>query len=217
MPEPSTVVLVAIVEDLTEVRQGLSVLINGTPGFSCASAYRTMEEALEGVAAPVPDLMLVDIGLPRMSGIDGIRILKSRYPALQLLVLTVYDDDKRIFDAICAGANGYLLKTTPPARLLESMQEVLAGGAPMTPSVARRVIALFREIRPPEHADYDLTPHELRLLRLLVEGHNFKSAAAELGVTTHAITFHMRRVYDKLQVHSKSEAVGKALRERIIR
>jgi DNA-binding NarL/FixJ family response regulator len=217
MPDASAAVRVAIVEDLIEIRQGLSVLINGTSGFSCVGAYRTMEEALERTAGSVPDVMLVDIGLPRMSGIEGTRILKSRYPGLQILVLTVYDDDKRIFDAMCAGANGYLLKTTPPARLLESMQEVLQGGAPMSPSVARRVISLFREVRPPEHADYNLTPHELRLLTLLVEGHNFKSAAAELGVTTHAISFHMRRVYEKLQVHSKSEAVGKAMRERIVR
>jgi len=217
MPDASAAVRVAIVEDLTEIRQGLSVLINGTSGFSCVGAYRTMEEALERTAGSVPDVLLVDIGLPRMSGIEGTRILKSRYPGLQILVLTVYDDDKRIFDAMCAGANGYLLKTTPPARLLDSMQEVLQGGAPMSPSVARRVISLFREVRPPEHADYDLTPHELRLLTLLVEGHNFKSAAAELGVTTHAISFHMRRVYEKLQVHSKSEAVGKAMRERIVR
>jgi DNA-binding NarL/FixJ family response regulator len=217
MPDASAAVRVAIVEDLTEIRQGLSVLINGTSGFSCVGAYRTMEEALERTAGSVPDVMLVDIGLPRMSGIEGTRILKSRYPGLQILVLTVYDDDKRIFDAMCAGANGYLLRTTPPARLLDSMQEVLQGGAPMSPSVARRVISLFREVRPPEHADYDLTPHELRLLTLLVEGHNFKSAAAELGVTTHAISFHMRRVYEKLQVHSKSEAVGKAMRERIVR
>jgi len=217
MPDAPAVVRVAIVEDLAEIRQGLGMLINSTPGFSCVGAYRTMEEAIDRISNPFPQLMLVDIGLPRMSGIEGTRILKSRHPDLQILVLTVYDDDKRIFDAMCAGANGYLLKTTPPARLLESMREVLEGGAPMTPSVARRVISLFRDIRPPEHADYDLTPHELRLLNLLVEGHNFKSAAAELGVTTHAISFHMRHVYEKLQVHSKSEAVAKVLRERIVR
>jgi DNA-binding NarL/FixJ family response regulator len=108
------------------------------------------------------------------------------------------------------------LKKTPPARLLESVKEAVDGGSPMSPEVARRVIALFREIRPPENADYELTPHETRLLRMMVEGHNYKSAAREFGVTTHAISFHMRRIYEKLQVHSKSEAVAKALKNRLV-
>jgi DNA-binding NarL/FixJ family response regulator len=159
----------------------------------------------------------VDIGLPGMSGIEGIRELKVRHPNLSVLMLTVYDDDSRIFDALCAGASGYLLKKTPPARLLESIKEVLDGGAPMSPEIARRVIALFREVRPPIEADYLLTPHETRLLKLLVEGHNYKSAAAELGVSVNTIRFHMRSIYGKLQVHSKSEAVAKALRNRIVR
>ena len=132
------------------------------------------------------------------------------------LVLTVYGDDARIFGALCAGACGYLLKKTPPARLLENLKEAVEGGSPMSPEVARRVISLFREIRPPEDADYELTPHETRLLRMMVEGHNYKSAAKEFGVTTHAISFHMRRIYEKLQVHSKSEAVAKALKNRLV-
>jgi DNA-binding NarL/FixJ family response regulator len=133
-----------------------------------------------------------------------------------LLTLSVYDDDERIFDALCAGACGYLLKRTSPARLIESLREAVQGGAPMSPEVACRVVALFRDIRPPERADYQLTPHETRLLKLLVEGHNYKTAAAELGVSFHTIHFHMRNVYDKLQVHSKSEAVSRALRDRIV-
>jgi DNA-binding NarL/FixJ family response regulator len=132
-------------------------------------------------------------------------------------MLTVYDDDERIFDALCAGASGYLLKKTAPARLLESLREAAAGGSPMSPEVARRVIALFREVRPPAQADYDLTPHERRLLGMLVEGHNYKTAAAELGVSVNTVSFHVRHVYQKLQVHSRSEAVAKALRERIVR
>jgi DNA-binding NarL/FixJ family response regulator len=152
-----------------------------------------------------------------MSGIEGIRALKIRFPQLLVLVLTIYDDDARIFDAICAGACGYLLKKTAPARLLESIKEVVDGGAPMSPEVARRVIDLFRDIRPPTHADYHLTPHETRLLKLLVDGYNYKSAAEELHVSVNTISFHMRRVYEKLQVHSKSEAVAKALRQRLIR
>jgi len=133
------------------------------------------------------------------------------------MMLTVYEDDERIFDALCAGACGYLLKRTSPARLIESLREAVQGGSPMSPEVARKVVALFREFRPPERADYQLTPHETRLLKLLVEGHNYKTAAAELGVTFHTVHFHMRNIYQKLQVHSKSEAVSKALRNRIIR
>jgi DNA-binding NarL/FixJ family response regulator len=151
-----------------------------------------------------------------MSGIEGVAILKERYPDLLILMLTVYDDDERIFDAMCAGASGYLLKKTPPARLLDSLREVASGGAPMSPEVAKRVVALFREIRPPERADYELTPHETRLLKLLVQGHNYKTAATELGVTVHTVSFHLRSIYEKLQVHSKSEAVAKALQNRLV-
>src|SRR5262249_22203571 len=125
-------------------------------------------------------------------------------------------DDEYIFDALCAGACGYLLKKTPPARLLESLREAMEGGAPMSPEIARRVIDLFRTIRPPERADYKLTPHELRLLKLLVEGHNYKTAAVEVGVSVTTIAFHMRNIYEKLQVHSKSEAVSKVLRNRLV-
>jgi DNA-binding NarL/FixJ family response regulator len=208
---------VAIIEDQPKIREGLRALIDGTDGYRCVGSFGSMEEALAKVAYELPDVLLVDIGLPGMSGIEGTRRLKDRHPELSVLMLTVYDDDRRIFDAMCAGACGYLLKKTPPARLLESLKEVVGGGAPMSPEVARRVVALFREIRPPEQADYQLTPHEIRILTLLVEGHNYKTAAGELGVSINTIRFHMRSIYDKLQVHSKSEAVSKALRNRIIR
>lgn len=208
---------VAIIEDQREIREGLAALINGTPGYSSTGAYRSMEEALAQIGRDLPDVALVDIGLPGLSGIEGIRALKERHPDLLLLVLTVYDDDERIFDAVCAGARGYLLKKTPPARLLESIQEAMNGGAPMSPEVARRVLDVFRDIHPPSHADRGLTPHEIRLLKLLVEGHNYKTAAAELDVTIHAVSFHLRSIYEKLQVHSKSEAVAKALRDGIVR
>jgi DNA-binding NarL/FixJ family response regulator len=158
----------------------------------------------------------VDIGLPGMSGIDGVRILHERHPSIQLLMLTVYDDDDRIFRALCAGATGYLLKKTPPARLLDSLREAAGGGAPMSPEVARRVVALFRRYRPRGPAENDLTPHETRILKLLVEGHNYKTAAAELGVSVNTVAFHLKHIYEKLHVHSKSEAVSKALRDGIV-
>src|SRR6266487_2426060 len=211
-----TVIKVAIVEDRREIREGLAMLIGGTEGFHCTGSYRSAEEALDKIEHNQPDAVLMDIGLPGMSGIQALQLLKERYPKMLLLMLTVYDDDERIFDAMCAGASGYLLKKTPPAKLLESLREAVAGGAPMSPEVARRVIALFREIRPPDRAHYDLTPHETRLLKLLVEGHNYKTASAALGVTTSTISFHLQRIYEKLQVHSKSEAVSKALRNRLV-
>ncbi len=216
IPGIDSTIRVAIVEDRREIREGLATIINGTPGFHCTGAFRSMEEALDRIGQDLPDVVLNDIGLPGMSGIDGIRILKERYPDLLVLILTIYDDDDRIFDALCAGASGYLLKKTQPARLLESLREAVAGGAPMSPEVARRVIAIFREFRPPDSTKCELTPHEVRLLRLFVEGHNYKTAAAELGVTVHTISFHLRSIYEKLQVHSKSAAVAKALRDRLV-
>ena len=121
-----------------------------------------------------------------------------------------------MFNAICAGASGYLLKNTPPARLIESIGEVASGGAPMSPEIARRVVRLFREFRPPPSASYHLTPQETALLKLLVEGHHYKTAANEMGISTNTVSFHLRHIYEKLQVHSKTEAVAKALRERLI-
>jgi DNA-binding NarL/FixJ family response regulator len=207
---------VVIIEDMRDVREGLSVLINGTAGFRCTRAYRTMEEALTGIAPERTDVILTDIGLPGMSGIDGIRSLRERMPAVPILALTVYDSDEQVFRALCAGASGYLLKNTPPARLLESLQEVAGGGAPMSPEVARRVLRLFREFQPPAHADYHLTRQERELLRLLVEGHHKKTAATALGISVNTVSFHLKHIYEKLQVHSKSEAVAKALRERLL-
>jgi DNA-binding NarL/FixJ family response regulator len=212
--EPSN--SVAIVEDQREVREGLAMLINGTSGFHCTGNFRTMEEALRAISAELPDVMLTDIGLPGMSGTEGIRILKERHPELPIVALTIYDDEDEIFDALCAGASGYLLKNTPPARLLECLREVVSGGAPMSPEVARRVIKLFREVRPPERASHNLTPQETELLKLLVEGHNYKTAAAELSISVNTVSFHLKNIYEKLQVHSKSEAVAKALRERLV-
>lgn len=209
-------VRVVLIEDLREVREGLAVLINGTSGFRCTGSHRTMEEALASFERSTCDAVLTDIGLPGLSGIEGIRILRERFPDLPILALTVYNDDDKVFRALCAGASGYLLKNTPPARLLESIREVLDGGAPMSPEIARRVIRLFRDFRPPEHADYRLTPQETEVLKLLVEGHHAKTAAKEMGISTNTVFFHLKNVYAKLQVHSKTEAVAKALRERLV-
>lgn len=215
-PRDGATVRVVIIEDLREVREGLTLLVNGTPGFSCAARYRTMEEAIARAGADSPDVILTDIGLPGMSGIDGIPRLRERLPDVPILALTVYDGDDKVFAALCAGASGYLLKNTPPARLLDSLREVAQGGAPMSPEVARRVVRLFREFRPPESASYHLTPQETELLKLLVEGHHKKTAARELGISVNTVSFHLKNIYQKLQVHSKTEAVAKALRERLL-
>lgn len=210
------IISIAVIEDQRRIREGLAALIDGTPGFRCGGSFESMEQALAGMGGNKPDAFLVDIGLPGMSGIEGLPLLKARYPDAPLLVLTVYDDDQRIFQALCAGACGYLLKKTPPARLLESVREALDGGSPMSPEVARRVVSLFRNVVPPAGSSHELTPHEVRLIKLLVEGHSYKTAGAELGVSINTIRSYIRNIYDKLQVHSKSEAVAKALRERMV-
>jgi len=207
---------VVIIEDLREVRDGLTAIIDATNGFQCAGSYRTMEDALKGIAGTRPGVILTDIGLPGMNGIEGTRILRERFPEVPILALSVYDDDDNVFNAICAGASGYLLKNTPPGRLLESLREVADGGAPMSPEVARRVVTVFRQFRPPDRASYRLTPQEMALLTLMVEGHHYKTAADAMGISINTVSFHLKHIYEKLQVHSKTEAVAKALRERVI-
>src|SRR5262245_34415546 len=210
------VIKVGIIEDLPVLRDGLAFLINSTEGFRCTGSFGSVEQALRRISDDLPQVVLIDIGLPGMSGIEGIRVLKQRWPDLLLITLTVYEDDQKIFEALCAGASGYLLKRTPPARLVESLREFVNGGAPMSPEVAARVISLFKNVRPPDRADHNLTPHELRLLKMLVEGHSYKTAAAELGSSINTIGTHMQSIYRKLQVHSKSEAVVKAIRDGLV-
>ncbi len=206
---------VVLIEDLRDVREGLTVLINGTAGFQCVAAYGTMEVALARIEREKPDIILTDLGLPGMSGIEGIERLREIFSSVPIIALTIYDNDREIFDALCNGANGYLLKNTPPARLLEALKEAVEGGSPMSPTIAARVVNLFRTFRPPEHADYRLTPQEISLLKLLIEGHHKKTAAREMKISFHTVSFHLKNIYEKLQVHSKTEAVTKALREKL--
>jgi DNA-binding NarL/FixJ family response regulator len=212
-PQPLAVV---IIEDVRDVREGLAILINGSSGFRCTRSFRTMEEALSGVADASPHVVLTDLELPGMSGIEGIGPLQDRLPGVPILALTVHDSDEKVFAALCAGASGYLLKNTPPARLLESLSEVAGGGAPMSPEIARRVVALFRKFRPPAKATYQLTPQENELLKLIVDGHHKKTAAQAMGISVNTVSFHLKNIYGKLQVHSKTEAVAKAVRESLV-
>ena len=206
----------AVIEDQHRMREGLRWLIEGSDGFQCAADWSSMEEALAAPHLPLLNVILLDLGLPGMSGIQGIVLLRELYPNASIVVLTVYADNESVFDALCAGAAGYLLKNTPHAKLIEALRDAVSGGAPMSSEIARRVVELFRRFRPPEQAQYDLTPHELRLLKLLVEGYSYKSAAVELEVSIHTIGFHVQNIYGKLRVHSKSEAVARALREKLI-
>ncbi|HEX8558250.1 MAG TPA: response regulator transcription factor [Pyrinomonadaceae bacterium] len=209
-------VRVAIVEDLAEIREGIGYLIGVTDGYELTGSFVSMEDALRRLGDDPPDVLLLDIGLPRMDGIEGARLLRERFPELSIVAMTVYDDDERIFRMLCAGASGYLLKKTPPARLLDALRDAARGGSPISPEVAARVIRLFRDFAPPPRADHNLTPHEARILKLLVDGHSYKTAAAELGSSVNTVAFHMRSIYRKLEVHSKSEAVAKALRQKLV-
>lgn len=207
---------VAIVEDDAPLREGLGALVSGTPGFRLTGAFGSAEAAFEALPAAPPDVVLLDIHLPGMLGSQAVRVLRERVPAAQILMLTVYAEQGRVFESICNGACGYLLKKTPPARLLEAIREAHEGGAPMSPEIARQVVTLFRATHEPAEPDERLTPAEIRLLRLLADGHSYQSAGTRLGITANTVRNYIRSIYDKLHVHSKSEAVAKALRRRLI-
>jgi len=215
----------AIVEDQPQTRQGLATLLSGTEGCRLLGAFGSMEDALVALGpdprgasgAEPPDVALLDIELPGMSGIEGVRRLKQRFPSIQILMLTVFADNDHVFEAICAGASGYLLKDTPPDRLTEAVRELVAGGAPMSPEIARKVVGMFSRVAPRRSEDHKLSPREVDLLKLLAEGHSYKTAARALSISIDTVRFHIRNIYDKLHVHSKSEAVILALRQGIVR
>ena len=209
-------IAVAIIEDDESTREGLRLLINGSPGFRCTAAFGSVEEALEGLGADEPDVLLTDIQLPGMSGREGVKVVRDRWPSIEVLMLSVYGEQESVFESICNGASGYLLKKTPPSRLLEAIREARDGGAPMSPEIARKVVTLFRRTPRPEPAASSLTPRELRLLSLLAEGHGYQEAADRLAVSVNTVRNYIRSVYEKLHVHSKSEAVTKALRQGLI-
>ncbi|HZS07771.1 MAG TPA: response regulator transcription factor [Blastocatellia bacterium] len=215
--EPATgTIHVAIVEDDRSLREGLGLLISATPGFRCPRTYGSVEEALRGIGGEVPDVLLLDIHLPGMLGSEGTKVFREKFPTMQVLMLTVYAEQDKVFESICNGACGYLLKKTPPAKLLESIREAYEGGAPMSPEIARKVVTLFQKTAAPERIDEQLTPQEVRLLQMLAEGHSYQSAAGQLNISINTVRNYIRSIYEKLHVHSKNEAVSKALRSRII-
>jgi DNA-binding NarL/FixJ family response regulator len=207
---------VAIVEDDRGTREGLAILIDGAPGYRCVGSYGSVEAALPSIVVDAPDVLLLDINLPGMPGSQGARVLRERLPSVQILMLTVYAEQELIFDSICNGACGYLLKTTPPNRLLEAIRELREGGAPMSPEVARKVVVLFQKTSSPQELEHRLTAHELRLLKFLAEGYSYLALAEHFHISVNTVRNYIRSIYEKLHVHSKSEAVGKALRNRLI-
>jgi DNA-binding NarL/FixJ family response regulator len=208
--------LIVIIEDDGPTRDGLRLLIDGTPGFRCIGTFRTAEEALQTRPSTPPNVVLLDVHLPGMSGTDAVPRFRERWPQSLVLMLTVFAEDQTVFTSLCRGASGYLLKKTPPARLLDAITEAAGGGAPMSPEIAHNVIRMFREFHPRQSVDATLTPIELRLLQLLAEGFSYQGAGERLHVSINTIRTYIRTIYEKLHVHSKSEAVSKALKAGLI-
>lgn len=209
-------VSVGIVEDDSSIRESVASLINSAAGFSCNQVFDSVESALQSIADPPPDVMLMDINLGGMSGIEGVRKLKSIFPQMNILMLTVFEENDKIFQSLCAGASGYLLKRTPHQKILEAIMEVHQGGAPMTASVAKKVLQLFTGIAPPTLPEVHLTPREMEILQHLISGSSYKKIARELFISFDTVNSHIKKIYEKLQVHSKTEAVAKALQHKLI-
>lgn len=184
--------------------------------LECVGAYWSAEQALDAVVHTPADILLLDIHLPGIDGTSAVQLFHDRLPDARIVMFTVFDDDRRIFDSLCNGASGYVLKKTPPAKLLEILREARDGGAPMSPEIARRVVDLFRTFRPREAPAQTLTPTETRLLSLLADGHSYQKAATSMAISINTVRDHIRAIYEKLQVHSKSAAVSKALRAGMI-
>lgn len=217
MTPEKKIILVSIVEDVSTVRDGLATLIEGADDISCVGRYGSVEGLLADLGTNRTDIVLMDIGLPGLSGVEGVKLLKESYPDMKVLMLTVYDNNERVFDAICAGADGYLLKTTPPGDLLHALRDISTGGAPMSPTISRRVLEMFqRSHRKTPTGEYDLSEREREILHHLVEGNSYKMIAGNLSISTHTVNFHLKNIYRKLHVHSASEAVAAALRNKIL-
>ena len=209
---------VAIVEDNNTIREGLAALINGTEGYKCIGAFGDAESFLSKINSLQINVVLMDIGLPGMNGIDGAKSAIIKNPDLSILMLTIYEESEFVFDALCAGACGYLVKKTPPARLLEAIKDANDGGSPMSSRIARQVITAFKEGKniAATTQNYDLSDREISVLNLLSDGYNYQEIAETLFISVDTVRHHIRNIYKKLHVHSQSEAVAKAIRKKII-
>lgn len=202
---------VIIVEDDSEIRDSLKLLIDDTKGFEVLQTFEDAETALNWLDDEIPDVVLMDIGLPGMSGIDATKQIKKKYPNLDVLVLSIHENDEYVFDALCSGATGYLTKDTSPTKIIDSIKETYNGGAPMSTQIARMVVGSFK-IEPSP----DLTKRESEVLTELCNGSSYKMIADKLFISEETVRKHLKNIYRKLEVHSKSEAVAKAIKDRLV-
>ncbi|MDP4129320.1 MAG: response regulator transcription factor [Bacteroidota bacterium] len=202
---------VAIVEDNPSLRNSLINLFDKTEGIKCVAALDNLMNVVSDIGHALPDIVLMDIGLPHISGIEGVRTLKTNFPKIQIMMFTVFDDEERIFDAIKTGASGYLLKKTPPEEIVQAIQDLYYGGAPMTPSIARKVIQSFQSESPDPTDAFRLTVRENEILYSLVDGLSYKKIAEKYCISISTIRTHICNIYSKLHVHSKTAAVAKIL------
>jgi DNA-binding NarL/FixJ family response regulator len=205
-----------IVEDHTAFRRTLVRVLNAETGLQCTREFDSCEKLLVALAQDdAPHLILLDVGLPGMSGLDGIRLIKGRDPKILVVILTVFEDDDKVFKAICAGASGYLLKTSSVAEITQAVHDALAGGSPMTPRIARRVLEMFSKLAP-RHSDYGLSDREKEILQLMTTGLIKKEIAYRLTLSVHTVDTYLRRIYEKLEVNTRTGAVAKALKEGLV-
>jgi DNA-binding NarL/FixJ family response regulator len=204
-------ITVSIVEDDAELRDSISRFIQSTPGFKCLGAHASAEEALAGIPREKPDVVLMDINLPHMDGIQCVKKLRALMPGLPAMMLTVHENSARVFEALAAGACGYLLKSTPPERLLDAIEEMRDGGSPMSSHIARKVVQAFQPAAGAAELIEHLAPREQEVLELLSQGHAYKQIAAELGLSIGTIFTYIRRIYEKLHVNCRTEAILKYL------
>lgn len=207
---------VLIYEDNPQLREGLTMLISGSEGFEVLSAFRNCNNVVEEVQAFKPDVILMDIDMPGVNGLEGLKKIREVDSQVKILMLTVFDDNRNVFQAISNGANGYILKKTPPGKLLEYIAEAQSGGAPMTSSIATQVLKMFSSMNNEKGEDYNLSDREKQVLQLLVDGYSYKMIAGEMFISIDTVRSHIKKIYEKLHVNSKSEAVAKAFKDKIV-
>ena len=208
---------VAIFEDNKKLRESLEQLVNSSADMVCTGAFETADKLIHRIQQAEPDVVMMDINMPGISGIEAVKMIKEKFPHIHILMQTVFDDNDKIFAAICAGASGYMLKKTTPQKMLEAIRETHAGGAPMTPIVAVKVLQMFRLQNETEKKEFiDLSDREREVLSLLVKGNSYKAIAAACFISIDTVSTHIRHIYEKLHVHSKSEAVAKAIFQKLI-
>ncbi|MDJ1505814.1 response regulator transcription factor [Xanthocytophaga agilis] len=199
---------VSIVEDIVEVREGLRFLLHQTGEFVCVATYESAETALAGMEDNLPDLLIMDISLPAMNGLDCIRSIKNFYPSVECIVFTIYEDSEQVFEALQAGASGYLLKKTQPHKIIDALKELAAGGSPMSASIARKVVTAFQE-KAIQTEEYHLSEREKQILDGLSKGLFYKEIAHQLSIGSGTVRQHIHRIYKKLHVQNRTEAINK--------